>query len=92
MHVLDPNPEASSCLGNGLHLYCLMGVHTANRLIVCSLICNRDIAYDENIKLDFCDVISTTSEIGMAIITLGRLYFVLSWRPAPASDLAPRPG
>jgi hypothetical protein len=36
-------------------------------------------------------VISTTSEIGMAIITLGRLYFVLSWRPAPASDLAPCP-
>jgi hypothetical protein len=47
MCVLDPNLEASDCSGNGLHLYCLIGVHAINRVISCSLIRNRNLAYDD---------------------------------------------
>jgi hypothetical protein len=35
------------------------------------------------IRLDSCDVISTAGNLGMAIITLGRLFFMLSCRLTP---------
>jgi hypothetical protein len=77
MHILDPDPEPGGSLGNGLHLYYLTGVHAANRVIMCSLICNRDVVCGEDTRLDCCDMISTTSEIGIAIIMLGKLYFMV---------------
>jgi hypothetical protein len=83
MHVLEPDPEASDCPDSGLYLYCLIGLHATNRVIACSLICNRNLAYGEGIRLDYCDVIPTAGELGMAIIILGRLYFILSCRLAP---------
>jgi hypothetical protein len=74
----DPNPKAGGCPGNGLHLYYLVGVHATNRVITCSLIYIKNIPCDECIRLDYYDVISTADELGMTIITLGRLYFLLS--------------
>jgi hypothetical protein len=84
---LNPDPEAGQCLSNRLHLYYLTGVHVTNRVIECSLICNRNLAYDEGTRLDCCNEISVTGELGMAIITLGRLYFMLSCRLTP-TDVA----
>jgi hypothetical protein len=55
---------------------------------VWSLICNRNLACDEVTRLDCCDVISTASELGMAIITLDRFYFMLTCWLAP-TDVAP---
>jgi hypothetical protein len=68
MCVLELELEASNFLSNGLHLYCLTGFYYTNRVMECSFI---------------CDVISTAGELGMTIITLGRLYFVFSCRLAP---------
>jgi hypothetical protein len=79
--------HANLYLRTGLLLYCLTGLHATNRIIACFLICNRNLAYDEVTRLDCCDVISVTSELGMVIITLGGLYFVLSYRVAP-TDVA----
>jgi hypothetical protein len=53
-------------------------VHSTNRVIACPLIYNRDLACGADTRLDYCDLISTTGEHGMAIIILDRLYFVLS--------------
>jgi hypothetical protein len=49
---------------------------------------NRNLVCDEGIRLDYCDVITTTGDYGMTIITLGRLYFVLSYRLAPIDALS----
>jgi hypothetical protein len=78
LRVLELDLEAGDCPGNGLHLYCLTGLHTTNRVIACSLICNRKLACGKSARLDYCDVISAAGELGMTIITLGRLYFILS--------------
>jgi hypothetical protein len=88
MHILEPNLEACNCLGNRLHLYCFTRLHATNLVIACSLIYNRNLAYGERIRLDYCNVISATCELGMAIITLGMIYFVVSYRLAP-TDAAP---
>jgi hypothetical protein len=84
MHVLKPNPEAGGCLGNVLHLYCLIGLHATNWVIACSLICNWNLACNEGSRIDCWEMIFTASEPSMIIsITLGRLYFVLScWLPS----------
>jgi hypothetical protein len=89
MHVLDPDSEAGGCQGNGLHLSCLIRVHTTNRVIACSLICNKNLACSEGTRLDCCNVISTAGELGMAIITLRKLYLVLSCRLAPTDVSCP---
>jgi hypothetical protein len=77
-----------SRLGNGLHLYCLTRQHTIIQVIACSLICNKNLAYNEGTRLDCYDVTSATSEFGMIIIMLGRLYFVLPCRLTP-TDATP---
>jgi hypothetical protein len=73
MHVLDPDLEVGSSPGDGLHLYDFTGLHAINRVIACSFIFNRNLACGEGIGLDYCNVIATTSDYGMAIIKLGRL-------------------
>jgi hypothetical protein len=78
MHVLDPNLGIGDCLGNGLLLYCFVELHATNRVIACFLICNRNLACGEGTRLHCYDMISVTGEPGTTIITLGRLYFVLS--------------
>jgi hypothetical protein len=78
MCVLEPDPKAGDCLGNELLLYCMTRVHATNQVIVCSLIYNKNLVCGEGVRLDCCDVISATSEPGMAIITLDRLCVVLS--------------
>jgi hypothetical protein len=78
MHVLEPDPEAGNCPGIGLHLYCLTGVHTISWVIVCSLICNQNLACGEGTRLDCYDMISTVGECAMTIITPDRLYSMLS--------------
>jgi hypothetical protein len=83
MRIPKPDPEAGNCPGDGMHWYCLIGVHATNRLILCSLICNRDLACGEGTRLDCCNVITAASELGMTIITLSKLYFVLFYRPTP---------
>jgi hypothetical protein len=88
MCVLKPDSETGDCPGNGLHRYCLTRVHITNRVIACSLICNRDVACVKGKRLDCCDVSSAAGELGMVIIMMGRLYFVLSCRLDP-TDVAP---
>jgi hypothetical protein len=78
MHVLEPDSEVGDCPSNVLHLYCLIEVHATNRVIACSLICNRNLACAEGTRLDCCDMTSAASEPGMAIITLDTLYIVFS--------------
>jgi hypothetical protein len=62
-------------------------MHAINQVIACSLIYNRNLACDEGIKLDCYDVITVTGDHGMIIITMGKLYFVLSCRFA-STDVA----
>jgi hypothetical protein len=83
MHILEPDLEAGDCPGNGLHLYCLTGLHAIDRVIACSPICNRNLACSEGRRLDCCNVISAAGKLGVTIIMLGRLYFVLSCRLTP---------
>jgi hypothetical protein len=52
MHVLDSELEVGSSPGDGPHLYGLTGFHTINPIIVCSFICNRNLACSEGIRLD----------------------------------------
>jgi hypothetical protein len=82
MYVLEPDPEVAYCPGNGLHLCYMTEVHDTNRVVACSLICNRNLSCNKGTRLDCCDMISTIDELGMAIIALGRLYFMLSYRLA----------
>jgi hypothetical protein len=84
---IEPDPEVGGCMGNELHLYCLTGMHATIQVIARSLIYTRNLACGESIRLDCCDVIFTTCELGMTIITLSRLYFVVSCRLAP-TDVA----
>jgi hypothetical protein len=70
--------EASDSLSNGLHLYCLIGQHAINRVIAYSFIYNSNLTYVEGTRLDHCNVISTASDFGIVIITLDRLFFMLS--------------
>jgi hypothetical protein len=92
MCVLEPDPEVGNCLGEGLHWYCLNGLHTTNRVIACSLICNRNLACDKGARLNYCGMISVVGELGVAIITPGRLYFMLSCRLAPIDVTALKHG
>jgi hypothetical protein len=82
---LHPDLEVGDCLGNGLYLYYWTGLHTTNRVITCSLICYRNLAYGEGIRLNCYDVISAAGELGMTIITLGRLLSML--RSCNTSDV-----
>jgi hypothetical protein len=88
MSVLDTDSEVGDCPGNWRHLYCLTRVHTTNRVIACSLIYNRNLACDEGKRLDCYDVMSIAGELGMTIITLGILYFMLSYQITP-TDATP---
>jgi hypothetical protein len=81
--VLELDLEAGICPGRGLHWYCMTGLCTTNWVIACSLNYKRNLACGEGTRLDYCDVISAARELGMAIITLGELYFVFSCRVAP---------
>jgi hypothetical protein len=45
--------------------------------IACFLTYNRNLACSEGTRLDYCDVVSATGDFSMAIILLGRLYFML---------------
>jgi hypothetical protein len=45
MHILEPDLEAESSPTDGLHLYSLTGLHAINRVITCSVTCNRNLAY-----------------------------------------------
>jgi hypothetical protein len=87
MHVLDPNLEASSCPGDGLNLHGFTSFHVIDQAITCFLIYNRNLFCGEGTSLDYCDVISTTSDHNMANIVLGRLYVVLSYRLPPTDSL-----
>jgi hypothetical protein len=78
MHVLDPGPGASDYPGNKLHLYWFVEVLATNRIIACSLIRNWNLACGEDKRLDYCDVIFAADELGMTIITFGRLYMLRS--------------
>jgi hypothetical protein len=83
MHILEPDSEADCWSDNGLHLYCLTGLHATNRVIMCSIIYNMNLAYGEGIRLDCCNVICTTGELDMTISMLGRIYFMLSCQLTP---------
>jgi hypothetical protein len=83
MCILDQDLEADACPGNGFHLYCLIKQHDINWVIAYSLICNRNLAYGKGTTLEYCDMISTASNFDMVIITLGRLFFMLSCRLTP---------
>jgi hypothetical protein len=61
----------------------LIRLHAIDCVIVCLFICNRNLAYDKVTRLDCCDVITTTGDYGMSILTLGRLFFVLPSRLTP---------
>jgi hypothetical protein len=74
INVLDSYMEVGSSPGDGLHLYGLTGLHTINQVIACFLICNINLACGEGIRVDCCDVIATTSDYNMTIITLGKLF------------------
>jgi hypothetical protein len=91
IRILEPNLDATFCPSNGLHLYCLTKVHTTIRVIACSLIYNRDLSYSEGTRIDCCDVISATSELGLAIIMLGGFYFMLYCWLTP-TDVVPVQG
>jgi hypothetical protein len=43
MCVLDLYLGAGNCRSDGLHMYGLTGLHAINRVIACSLICNRNL-------------------------------------------------
>jgi hypothetical protein len=60
----------------------LVGWHAINQVIARSLICNMNLAYSEGTRLNYRGMIATSGHYDMAIITLGRLYFVLSCRLA----------
>jgi hypothetical protein len=92
MRVLEPDPEVGNCPGGRLHWYCLNGLHATNRVIACSLICNKNVACDKGARLNYCDMIFVAGELGVAIITPGRLYFVLSCRLAPTDVTALKHG
>jgi hypothetical protein len=79
MHVLEPDPGACSCPGEGLHWYFLIMLHAINLVIVCSFICTRSLACDEGTRLNYCDVISTAGELAMTIIMMDKLYIILSY-------------
>jgi hypothetical protein len=83
MHVLDPYLDAGGYPGDGLHRAGLTGRHATDWVIKCSIICNRNLVCGEGTRLNCCDVITTTGDYDMAIITLDRLYFVLSYRLTP---------
>jgi hypothetical protein len=68
------------------------GVTVTNWIIVCSLISYRNLACSDVTRLDCCDMISATSELGMTIITLSMFYFMLSYRLAPTNATTVRHG
>jgi hypothetical protein len=88
MHVLKLDLKAGSSPGNGLHLYSLTGLHAINRVITCSRICNRNLPCGEGKRSDSCDVIATTGDYDMTIITMGilLLHVVLSVRSYQCPD------
>jgi hypothetical protein len=88
MCVLDQDLGVGNCPGYGMHLYSLIRLHTTNWVIICSLICNRNLTYNEGIRLDCYNMICATSELGMPIITLDRLFFMLSCCLAPTDVMS----
>jgi hypothetical protein len=65
----------------------LTGFHAIDWIMVCFHICNRKLVCGEGTSLDCCDVVVATGYFGVAIITLSRLYFVLSCRLSPPDAL-----
>jgi hypothetical protein len=55
---------------------------------MCSLIYNMNLACDQGTRLHCCDMITTTGDYDMVIITLVRLYFVLSLCLTPTDALS----
>jgi hypothetical protein len=68
----------------------LTGLHAIDWVIACFHICYRNLSYGEGTKLDCCDMVAATGDFGMAIITLGRIYFVLSCRDERLDPDLPR--
>jgi hypothetical protein len=56
MCILEPDPKAGGCPGNGLLSYCLTGEHATNRVIAYSLIYNENLVCSEGTRLDCYDV------------------------------------
>jgi hypothetical protein len=61
----------------------LIELRYINQVIACSLIYNMNLACVEGRRLDCCDMIAATRDHDIAIISSGRLYFVLSCPLAP---------
>jgi hypothetical protein len=61
----------------------LTGLHTTIWVIACTLISNRNLACGDGASLDCYDVMAAVGDYNMTIITLGRLYLVLSFRLTP---------
>jgi hypothetical protein len=61
----------------------LVRLHVINRVIACSYICRKNLSCGEGTRVDCCDMIAANGDNGMAIITPGMLYFVLSCRLTP---------
>jgi hypothetical protein len=85
MHILEPDPEVGDCPCNGLLLYYLTRVHATNRVIACSLICNRNLACGGGARLGCCSISFAAGDPSTTIIMLGKLYFVLSCWLAPTN-------
>jgi hypothetical protein len=81
-------PGGRQFLGQWAALSSLTRLHAINRVIPCSLICNQNLACGEGIGLDYYNVNATTGDYNMAIITLGRLHFMLSCHLAPTDALS----
>jgi hypothetical protein len=60
----------------GLYLGC--GMHHAS---------NKHLAYGDGMTLDYCEVMTITSDYDMTIITMDNLYSELSYRPTPPDAL-----
>jgi hypothetical protein len=61
----------------------LTGLHTIVWVMACSLISNKNLACGDGAGLNCCDMTAATGDYDMAIITLGRLYLVLSCQLTP---------
>jgi hypothetical protein len=92
MHVLNQDLDTCDYPSNELLWFYLTGLQATNQVIACPLICNMNLACRESTRLDCCDVIFAAGELGMTIISLGRLYFVLSCQLAPTDVVSMQHG
>jgi hypothetical protein len=66
----------------------VLQLHAIVQVIACSLIGSRNLACDDGVNQDYCEVTTITGEYDMAIITLDRLHSVLSYRLTPPDILS----